>query len=300
MTNQPTPASLGWKKWILGARPRTLPAAVVPVFVGMACAASSENSIWWRAALAGVVSLALQVGVNYANDYSDGIKGTDAVRVGPLRLVGSGVASASSVKRAAFVAFGIAAVAGLALAIVTTWLLILVGVVSIAAAWTYTGGPRPYGYAGLGEVFVFVFFGVVATVGTEYVVAEQMTLMGLLASVVAGCFACSLLVINNLRDIPGDTVAGKRTLAVVLGDVKTRYLFASLIAVAGIVIIVTSFVAGPFALFGLVGVIAVKPALDAVARGAKGKDLIIVLGAVGKAQMIMGLTYAAGIAIALI
>jgi 1,4-dihydroxy-2-naphthoate octaprenyltransferase len=266
----------------------------------MACAASRENSVWWRAALAGVVSLALQVGVNYANDYSDGIKGTDAVRVGPLRLVGSGVASASSVKRAAFVAFGIAAVAGLALAIVTTWLLILVGVVSIAAAWTYTGGPHPYGYAGLGEVFVFVFFGVVATIGTEYVVAEQMTLMGLLASVVAGCFACSLLVINNLRDIPGDTVAGKRTLAVVLGDVKTRYLFASLIAVAGIVIIVTSFVAGPFALFGLVGVIAVKPALDAVARGAKGKDLIIVLGAVGKAQMIMGLTYAAGIAIALI
>ncbi|MEY4252113.1 MAG: hypothetical protein RL691_994 [Actinomycetota bacterium] len=185
MTNQPTPASLGWKKWILGARPRTLPAAVVPVFIGLACAASSENSIWWRAVLAGVVSLALQVGVNYANDYSDGIKGTDAVRVGPLRLVGSGVASASSVKRAAFVAFGIAAVAGLALAIVTTWLLILVGVVSIAAAWTYTGGPRPYGYAGLGEVFVFVFFGVVATIGTEYVVAEQMTLMGLLFSVLA-------------------------------------------------------------------------------------------------------------------
>ena len=196
MTNEPSHATLGWKKWILGARPRTLPAAVVPVMIGMACAASSETTFWWRAALAGVVSLALQVGVNYANDYSDGIKGTDAVRVGPLRLVGSGVASASSVKRAALMAFGCAAVAGLALAIVTSWLLILVGVVSIAAAWTYTGGPRPYGYAGLGEVFVFVFFGVVATLGTEYVVAEQMTLIGLLASVVAGCFACSLLVIK--------------------------------------------------------------------------------------------------------
>ena len=147
---------------------------------------------------------------------------------------------------------------------------------------------------------MFVFFGVVATLGTEYVVAEQMTLMGLLASVVAGCFACSLLVINNLRDIPGDTVAGKRTLAVKLGDVKTRYLFTALLAIAGVVIIATSFVAGPSALIGLVGVVAAKPALDAVARGAQGKDLISVLGAVGKAQMIMGLTYAAGIAIALI
>lgn len=298
MTQSENPADLGPKKWFLGARPRTLPAAVVPVLIGAACASVVESPVWWRSVLAGVVSLALQVGVNYANDYSDGVKGTDAVRVGPLRLVGSGAASAKSVKTAALLAFVVAAVAGLALALVTSLWLIVVGFVSIIAAWTYTGGPRPYGYAGLGEVFVFVFFGVVATMGTEYVVSEQFTLLGVLASVVAGCFACSLLVINNLRDIPGDTVAGKRTLAVKLGDVRTRHLFAALLGAAGIVIVVTSYVAGPFALLGFVGVIAAKPALDAVAKGAKGRDLIVVLGAVGKAQMILGITYAAGIVLA--
>ncbi len=298
MNNAMPPTNLGWKKWVLGARPRTLPAAVVPVLVGAACA-SSDSPVWWRVSLTLVVSLALQVGVNYANDYSDGIKGTDAVRVGPLRLVGSGVASASSVKRAAFLAFGVAAVAGLVLALVTTFWLIAVGVAAIVAAWTYTGGPRPYGYAGLGEVFVFVFFGLVATVGTQYVVSEHFTSTGWIASVVVGCYACALLVVNNLRDIPGDTEANKRTLAVKLGDARTRQFFALLVVVAAVGIIVVGLQTQLYALFGLVGVIATRPALNDIARGAKGRDLIPVLGAVGRAQMILAVTFTTGILIAL-
>jgi 1,4-dihydroxy-2-naphthoate octaprenyltransferase len=255
--------------------------------------------VWWRVSLALVVSLALQVGVNYANDYSDGIKGTDAVRVGPLRLVGSGVASASSVKRAAFLAFGVAAVAGLVLAFVTTFWLIAVGVAAIVAAWTYTGGPRPYGYAGFGEVFVFVFFGLVATVGTQYVVSEHFTSTGWIASVVVGCYACALLVVNNLRDIPGDTEANKRTLAVKLGDARTRQFFALLVVIAAVGIIVVGLQTQLYAMFGLVGVIATRPALNDIGRGAKGRDLIPVLGAVGRAQMILAVTFTAGILIAL-
>lgn len=287
--------SLGWKKWVLGARPRTLPAAIVPVLVGAACANASGSPIWWRIALTAIVSLALQIGVNYANDYSDGVKGTDNVRVGPLRLVGSGVASASSVKRAAFLMFFVAAVAGLALALLTSLWLIVVGCAAIVAAWTYTGGPRPYGYAGLGEVFVFVFFGLVATMGTEFAVAEQVTLTGFVASVAVGCFACSLLVINNLRDIPGDTVADKRTLAVKLGDLTTRKFFAVLSVFSAVAIVVASFTSGVYAVAGLVGVVALRPALNDVARGAKGRDLIPVLGAVGRAQMIMGVTFSVGL-----
>lgn len=288
-------ASLGWKKWIIGSRPRTLPAAIVPVLVGGACANASDSPIWWRLSLTTVVSLALQVGVNYANDYSDGIKGTDNDRVGPLRLVGSGAASAKSVKLAALGMFLIAAIAGLILAILTSLWLIVVGFFAIIAAWTYTGGPRPYGYAGLGEIFVFVFFGLVATMGTEFAVSETITLTGILASVAVGCFACSLLVINNLRDIPGDTVAGKNTLAVKLGDVPTRKLFAGLAACAALMIGITSLTSGVYAIAGLVGVIALRPALNDVARGAKGRDLIPVLGAVGRAQMIMGVTFSIGL-----
>ena len=300
MTIPIDPATLGWKKWVVGARPRTLPAAVVPVFVGLACASGADVTTWWRAALAGVVSLSLQVGVNYANDYSDGVKGTDAVRVGPLRLVGSGAAPAGHVKRAAFIMFGIAAVSGLVLALITSLWLVAVGAAAIIAAWTYTGGPRPYGYAGWGELFVFVFFGLVATVGTEYVVSEEFSGAGLVASVAVGCLACALLVINNLRDIPGDTVAGKNTLAVKLGDARTRKMFALLVVIAVISIGATAAMVGAYALFGLVGIIAVRPALEAVARGAKGRDLIIVLGNVGRAQLVMGVTFAAGIAYSLL
>lgn len=295
MTDAHGSAPLGWKKWVLGSRPRTLPAAIVPVLVGGACANASDAPVWWRMALTAVVSLALQVGVNYANDYSDGVKGTDNVRVGPLRLVGSGAATAKSVKFAAFFMFFIAAVAGLALALLTSLWLIAIGCVAIIAAWTYTGGPRPYGYAGLGEVFVFVFFGLVATMGTEFAVSEQITLTGCLASIAVGCFACSLLVINNLRDIPGDTVAAKNTLAVKLGDLRTRKLFAGLAACAALMIGITSLTSGVYAIAGLVGVIALRPALNDVARGAKGRDLIPVLGAVGRAQMIMGVTFSIGL-----
>ena len=290
---------MGWQKWIVGSRPRTLPAAVVPVAVGAACAVVVDEPQWWRAILALVVSLALQVGVNYANDYSDGIRGTDNDRVGPLRLVGSGVASAASVKRAAFLCFGVAAVAGLVLALVTSMWLLLVGAAAIVAAWTYTGGPRPYGYAGFGEVFVFLFFGVVATMGTEFVVAESFSVTGVMASVAVGAFACALLVINNLRDIPGDTKSGKRTLAVKLGDLSTRKFFAALVVCAFVAIVVTSFTAGPYALLGLVGVIALRPALESVARGAKGRDLIAVLGIVGKGQLVLGVTYTVGLVLAL-
>ena len=249
--------------------------------------------------LAAIVSLALQIGVNYANDYSDGIKGTDNDRVGPLRLVGSGVASAKSVKVAAVLMFCVAAMAGLVLALMTSLWLIAVGVVAIISAWTYTGGPRPYGYAGLGEFFVFVFFGLVATMGTEFAVSEQVTITGFVASIAVGCFACSLLVINNLRDIPGDTVANKNTLAVKLGDTATRKLFAFLAMFSALTIGAASLTSGVFAIAGLIGVIALRPALNDVARGAKGRDLVPVLGAVGRAQLIMGVTFSVGLFAAL-
>jgi 1,4-dihydroxy-2-naphthoate octaprenyltransferase len=300
MTSPINPSSLGWKKWIIGARPRTLPAAIVPVLVGVACASGAPSPIWWRGVLAGLVSLALQIGVNYANDYSDGVKGTDAVRIGPLRLVGSGAATASHVKRAAFIMFGVAACAGLGLALMTSLWLVLVGVLAIIAAWTYTGGPRPYGYAGWGEVFVFIFFGVVATTGTQFVVSEEFTWAGLVASIAVGCIACSLLVINNLRDIPGDTVAGKNTLAVKLGDANTRKFFALLVVVAALSICATAFLLSAYALFGLVGIVVLRPALEALARGAKGRDLIIVLGNVGRAQLVLGITFGAGIALSIV
>ena len=299
-SNQTPSRSAGLSVWIAGSRPRTLPAAVVPVAVGGACAIAAESPVWWRLVLAAVVSLALQVGVNYANDYSDGVRGTDADRVGPLRLVGSGLVRPQAVKRAAFLAFVVAGVAGLVLAVFTTLWLLVVGVAAIAAAWTYTGGPRPYGYAGLGEVFVFVFFGVVATMGSEFVVSEKITVTSFLASIAVGAFACALLVINNLRDIPGDSQVGKNTLAVRMGDIRTRKFFALLLTVASVAIIATAFTAGTFALLGLVGVIATRPAIEAVARGAKGKDLIIVLGAVGKAQIILALTYSAGLVLSLL
>lgn len=285
--------------WWLGARPRTLPAAFVPVVVGAACASGAESPVWWRLVLAGTVSVALQVGVNYANDYSDGVRGTDDVRVGPVRLVASGLASPRAVKTAALTSLGVAAVAGLVLAALTSWWLLAVGAAALVAAWTYTGGPRPYGYAGLGEVFVFVFFGVVATVGTEYAVAERITVDAVVASVAVGCFACALLVVNNLRDIPTDMVSGKRTLAVRLGDAATRRFFALLVAASAVAVVVTGFTADVWALAGLVGVFAARPALDAIARGARGRDLITVLGAVGRAQIVLGVSYAVGLTLAL-
>lgn len=284
--------------WWEGARPRTLPAAVVPVAVGAASAHGADGAVWWRVVPALLVSLALQVGVNYANDYSDGIRGTDEARVGPLRLVGSGAAPAARVRQAAFLAFGVAGATGLVLAAVTTWWLLVVGAAAIASAWFYTGGPRPYGYAGLGELFVFVFFGLVATAGTGYVVAESVTSTMLVSGSAAGCFACALLVINNLRDIPGDTLAGKRTLAVRLGDRTTRGLFVSLFLAAGVLVVVSAALHGPAALTGLAGVAAAWPAIRAVRSGATGRTLVPVLGDVGRAQLVFGVAYAAGLVMA--
>ncbi len=282
--------------WIAGARPRTLPAAVVPVFVGASCVVGDNAAVerWWCGAFALVVSLALQIGVNYANDYSDGVKGTDAVRVGPIRLVGSGLVSAKKVKIAAMLAFGVAAIFGLVIALTVSLWLIVVGVASIAAGWLYTGGPKPYGYLGLGEVFVFVFFGVIATTGTTYAISEQITGQSLAASVVVGCLACALLVVNNLRDIPTDTVARKNTLAVRMGDRNTRFFYFSLFAAALAVIFWLGF-GDSSVLLGAVGLIAAIPAMKLVSSGAKGRDLIAVLEMTGRAQLFTGLALSIGL-----
>ena len=283
-------------RWVLGARPRTLPAAVVPVALGAACAVGL-GAAWWRVSLALAVSLALQVGVNYANDYSDGVRGTDSVRVGPTRLVASGLARPGEVKRAALGALGVAALAGLILAAVTSWWLLAVGAAAIAAAWLYTGGPRPYGYAGLGELFVFVFFGLVATVGTTYVLIERATAPSWVAGCLAGCLACALLVINNLRDRPADAAVGKRTMAVRLGDRPTRWWYVGLIVAAAVLVVVLG-TRRPWALLGLAGLVFAAPPVSTVLRGASGPALLPVLGATGRAQLAIGLLSAVGVAAA--
>jgi 1,4-dihydroxy-2-naphthoate octaprenyltransferase len=259
-------------------------------------AGAAGHFTWWRAVLAGVVAVALQVATNYANDYSDGIKGTDEARVGPVRLVASGLASPGAVKRAAIAAFAVAGAAGIALAAVAGWWLILVGAACMAAGWLYTGGPRPYGYAGLGELFVFVFFGLVATAGTAYVQIERLTGLSVLAAVPVGLLAVALLVVNNLRDIPGDSVAGKRTLAVHLGPSRTRVLYTACLlapfALSGVIAIDR-----PWALLALVALpLAVRP-VRAVLGGAEGRDLIAVLGETGRLQLAYGLLLTVGIAL---
>ena len=284
------------QKWIMGARPRTLPAAVVPVAVGTAVAVGTEV-IWWRATLALVVSLALQVGTNFANDYSDGVRGTDgADRVGPPRLVGDALASPAQVKRAAQLSFMVAGLAGLGLAAAAGWWLLVVGAASIAAGALYTGGPRPYGYLGLGELFVFVFFGLVATTGSFYVQAEVITGLSVTAAVPVGLWATALLVINNLRDIPGDTAVGKRTLAVRLGDRRTRVLYGVILAAAFVMVGVVA-LTRPWAALGLFGVVVAVGPARTVKHGAKGVDLIPVLAATGRVQLAGGLLLAAGVAL---
>ncbi len=285
--------------WLQGARPRTLPAAVVPVLVGAAAAFGGENAItWWKVVAALAVSLALQVGVNYANDYSDGIKGTDTVRVGPMRLVGSGAASPQAVKKAALIAFGSAALVGLSLAATTNWWLLAVGVAALAAGWLYTGGPRPYGYMGLGEVFVFVFFGLVATVGTTYVAIVEITAVAVVAGVGVGAIACALLVINNLRDLPRDAQVGKRTLAVRIGESGTRLFYVLLLAVAVLIVVILAVMTGPFSLLGLGAAPLGWMAIRTVRAGANGQELIPVLGTTGKFQLVYGALLAIGLALA--
>jgi 1,4-dihydroxy-2-naphthoate octaprenyltransferase len=267
----------------------------VPVAVGAAAAVGEPaDVVWWRVVAALIVSVSLQVGVNYANDYSDGVRGTDDVRVGPTRLVASGLASASSVKQAAFAAFGVAAVAGLAIALSTSLVLLLVGVAAIAAGWFYTGGPKPYGYLGLGEVFVFVFFGLVATAGTTYAAIESVTALSIVMGCAVGSLACALLVINNLRDIPTDRDVGKRTLAVRLGDRRTRWFYVVLIALAFVLCGVGAFWRVPV----LIGFLAVPLAIGpvrAVLGGATGRNLIPVLGATGRLQLAWGLLVTIGL-----
>ncbi len=282
--------------WIAGARPRTLPAAVVPVAVGTAVAVG-DGVIAWRALAALVVALAIQVGTNYANDYQDGVRGTDDVRVGPVRLVASGLASASTVRGAALAAFGVAALAGLALAAAVGWELVLVGLVSFAAGWLYTGGPKPYGYLGLGEVFVFVFFGLVATVGSTYVQTGEVTALAAGAAVPVGLLATALLVVNNLRDIPTDTEAGKRTMAVRLGDRTTRIVYVTMLVDVFLLVVVLAVTARIPALLGLVGLGFAVPPIREVRRGAVGSALIPVLGATGRTQLVTGLLLALGLAL---
>ncbi|MFO7281266.1 MAG: 1,4-dihydroxy-2-naphthoate polyprenyltransferase [Thermoanaerobacterales bacterium] len=298
MTDRLEDAPPSWRDWIDGARPRTLPAAVVPVLVGTACAAGRTDVVAWRALAAGVVALALQVGTNYANDYSDGVRGTDSGerRVGPVRLVGSGRRPPGAVKRAALAAFGVAAAAGLALVAAVGVELLVVGAAALAAGWFYTGGPHPYGYLGLGEVFVFAFFGVVATAGSAYVQEEALSGLALGASVPVGLLATALLVVNNLRDIPGDTASGKRTLAVRMGDRRTRALYVALVVGAlAAVPLVAVLGDRPWAAVALAAApVAARP-VAAVRSGAAGPDLIPVLGATGRLQLALGGLFAAGL-----
>ena len=270
--------------WVDGARPRTLPAAIAPVLVATALARDSFNPL--TALLALVVSLSLQIGVNYANDYSDGIRGTDNDRIGPSRITAGGLAKPVQVKSAAFISFAVAAVAGLGLAITTSWWLIAVGAISIAAAWGYTGGKNPYGYIGLGELFVFIFFGLVATVGSFYVQVNEITGQSILAGTIVGFLACAILVINNVRDRAKDEVVGKRTLAVRLGDKNSRILYSFLVTTP---YLLTAGFASPWTLLTLLTLPMTISILKALWSGIQGAELIALLGKTGKLQMFFSL-----------
>ena len=282
-------------QWVEGARPRTLPAAVAPVLVGTGAAYALGRANSAYALLALLVSLALQVGVNYANDYSDGIRGTDSERVGPVRLVGQGLANPDNVKLAAMLSFASAALLGLALVGLSgAFVMLLVGAASIAAAWFYTGGRRPYGYSGLGEVFVFVFFGLVATLGTTYTQALSLSPASIAGAVGVGAIASAILVANNLRDIPTDRSHGKRTLAVRLGAARTRRLYAALLAVALACVLVASLI-HPSALVALLSFVLAFPLLRRVMHGALGKDLVPVLSGTGRFELVYAALLALGL-----
>jgi len=272
-------SSLGM--WLAGARPRTLPAAIAPVLVATALAGDSLNPL--TALLALIVSLSLQIGVNYANDYSDGIRGTDNDRIGPSRITAGGLAKPVQVKSAAFISFSVAAVAGLGLAMTTSWWLIAVGAISITAAWGYTGGKNPYGYMGLGEIFVFIFFGLVATIGTFYVQAEEITGQSILAGTIVGLLACAILVINNIRDRAKDAVVGKRTMAVRIGDRRSRAFYTFLVAVS---YLLTAGFGTPWVALTLLTLPMTISILKPLWSGAEGAGLIPLLGKAGKLQIV--------------
>ena len=282
-------------EWVEGARPRTLPAAVAPVLVGTGAAYAEGRGDTGLGLLALIVALALQVGVNYANDYSDGIRGTDAQRVGPVRLVGQGLAPAGEVKLAAYLAFFVAGLVGLALVALTgAWLFLLIGLACIWAAWTYTGGRRPYGYQGLGEVMVFVFFGLVATLGTLWTQANRLSWAGLAGAVGIGALASAILVANNLRDIPTDTASGKHTLAVRLGDRRTRRLWLGLVGLA-FVMVGAAALSAPTALTGLAAVLLAWPPYAVLRSGATGRALVPVLVATGRLELAYAVLLALGL-----
>jgi 1,4-dihydroxy-2-naphthoate octaprenyltransferase len=267
--------------WVTGARIRTLPAAIAPILVASALASSNFDLL--PAALALMVSLSLQVGVNYANDYSDGVRGSDDIRVGPVRITAGGLASPGAVKRAAFISFGVASVAGLGLAVLSSWWLIVVGIFSIAAAWGYTGGKNPYGYLGLGEVFVFIFFGLVATVGTYFVQTERIDGQAILAGTIVGFLACAILVVNNIRDRALDAEVGKKTLAVRIGDRNSRILYSVLLVTP---FLLTAGFGTPWTMLTLVTLPRVISILRTLWTGALGRTLIPVLAKTGEQQIL--------------
>lgn len=283
-------------QWIEGARPRTLPNAVAPVVVGTGAAARLDGAVGPRAALALSVSVALIIGVNFANDYSDGVRGTDDDRAGPVRLVGSRLAAPPTVLAAAIVSLTVAAVAGLVLAALSAPWLVGVGVVCIAAAWLYTGGSRPYGYAGLGEAAVFVFFGLVAVLGTEYTQALRVDWVGLAVAVATGALSSAVLVANNLRDIPTDAASGKTTLAVRLGDTRTRVLYQALLVLTGGCTVVLM-LATPWCAAGLVATPLAMRAARPVRRRLDGIALVPVLRDTGLTMLTWSVAVAAALAL---
>jgi 1,4-dihydroxy-2-naphthoate octaprenyltransferase len=284
-------------QWVSGARPRTLPNAVAPVVAGTGAAAWLGSAVWWKALLALAVAVALIIGVNYANDYSDGIRGTDDDRAGPVRLVGSRLATPRAVLTAAVTSLSVGAVAGLALALLSAPWLIAVGAACIAGAWLYTGGSKPYGYAGFGEVAVFVFFGLVAVLGTEYTQASRVDWVGLVLAVAVGALSSSVLVANNLRDIPTDAQSRKITLAVRLGDTRTRVLYQALLATAGVLTLVLM-AATPWCAAGFVATPLALRGLAPVRSGRGGPELIPVLRDTGLAMVVWAVAVAAALALA--
>jgi 1,4-dihydroxy-2-naphthoate octaprenyltransferase len=289
-------------QWLEATRPRTLPASVAPVLAGTGAAAQAGNVVWWKAVLALLLALALQVGVNFANDYSDGVRGTDAVRVGPARLVASGAVPARAVKLAAGACFAVAALLGLVLALSSAWWLVFVGAACIGAAWYYTGGRRPYGYRGLGEVSVFVFFGLVATVGTAFVQADgadgaaRIGWPAVVTGAAVGLLACAVLMANNLRDLSGDAAVGKRTLAVRLGERRARMGYAALVTVPYVLVFVLA-ATGPAVLLAFGSLPLAIRGIRAVSRGATGMALVPVLRDTGLAELVFGALLGVGLAL---
>lgn len=278
-------------KWLIGARIKTLPAAISPVLIGTSYA---EQITWINAALALIVALFLQIAVNYANDYSDGIKGTDQNRIGPIRLVASGLASAVAVRNAAYISFLIAAIAGSILSFNISMWLFIIGGISILAAWAYTGGKKPYGYIGFGELSVFVFFGLVATIGSYYIQSEELNWQIFLLSIPVGCLSCAVLVINNLRDLSNDKLVGKRTLAVLLGDKKTRNFYIVLLVISQLVSI-SAAVIDIKMLFTLICIPMTVNVIKKIATGVEGIELIPILGKTARLQLLLAVITAAAL-----